>query len=208
MVAWILIEIISDPVLLARVKQEIADCATTTGEKGPELNVQEALALPLLNSCYTECLRLRASVQAIRELRTEIQLGGYTLKPGNLIMAPSWLAHYDEATWAVDGHGATTFYADRFIRPSKDGRRAVFHNPATAGQFFPYGGGAAICPGRFYARAEMLAAVALFLFRLDVQPVGFVDDGGRPSRKPAMGSETRGTMRLDRDLKVLLRRRQ
>lgn len=207
MVSWILIEIISDSVLLARVKQEIADYATTTGEKGAELDVQAALALPLLNSCYSECLRLRASVQAIRELRTEIQLGGYTLKPGNLIMAPSWLAHYDEATWAVDGHGATTFYADRFLRPGKNGQPSVFHNPATAGQFFPYGGGAAICPGRFYARAEMLAAVALFLFRLDVRPLGYVDDRGRPARKPAMGTETRGTMRLDSDLKVLLRPR-
>ncbi|KAK8108373.1 hypothetical protein PG984_014174 [Apiospora sp. TS-2023a] len=221
MVSWMLVEILSDPHLLSRVQQEIWNCTTTTTTKSdgedvsPDapaaLDVSRVLTLPLLNSVYAECLRMRASVQAIRELRTEIRLGGYTLKPGNLVMAPSCLAHYDEATWGVEGHPASVFYADRFLRPVKGGAQGSyqFYNPATAGQYFPYGGGAAICPGRFYAKAEMLVAVALFLFTLEVQPVGFVDaKGNHSTRGPSMGTETRGTMRLDRDLKVLFRRRE
>ncbi|KAK7961236.1 Cytochrome p450 family protein [Apiospora saccharicola] len=219
MVSWMLVEILSDPHLLSRVQQEIWNCTTptTTEDYGDDvrpdvpatLDVSRVLTLPLLNSVYAECLRMRASVQAIRELRTEIRLGGYTLKPGNLVMAPSCLAHYDEATWGLEGHPASVFYADRFLRPVKGGDGYQFYNPATAGQYFPYGGGAAICPGRFYAKAEMLVAVALFLFTLEVRPVGFVDGRGNPStRGPSMGTETRGTMRLDRDLKVLFRRRE
>ncbi|KAK8076796.1 Cholesterol 7-alpha-monooxygenase [Apiospora phragmitis] len=209
MVSWMLVEILSDAHLLSRVQQEILSCVTEEGESIAlaRLDVSRVLSLPLLNACYAECLRMRASVQAIRELRTEIRLGGYTLKPGNLVMAPSCLAHYDEATWGADGHPASVFCADRFLRPAKG--RYKFYNPATAGQYFPYGGGAAICPGRFYAKAEMLAAVALFLCTLEVQPVGFVDARGHPSSQgPSMGTETRGTMRLDKDLKILYRRRE
>lgn len=110
-------------------------------------------------------------------------------------MAPSWLSHYDES-WSTLSHPADTFYADRFLKNSTRGS-----------MFFPYGGGNAICPGRYYAKAEILAAVALFIFTFEIESVGFVDHKGRPSRKPGMGRETRGTMRLDRDLQVRLRKR-
>lgn len=198
-------EIISDYQLLARVQTELASVTTWTGED-PVLDTAKVQALPLLNSCYSECLRLRASVQAIRELRTDIELDGYMLKAGNLVMAPSWLAHYDEPTWSTAGHPANTFWADRFLSKNKSGE-TVYQNLASVGQYFPYGGGIAICPGRYYAKAEMLVAVAMFIVTFDIEFVGFVDFQGRASRKPAMGNETRGTMRLDRDLSLRIKRR-
>ncbi|KAK6823004.1 Cytochrome P450 [Apiospora arundinis] len=83
MVSWMLIEILSDPQLLFRVQQEILGCTPATQDiSSASLDVQRVLTLPLLNSCYAECLRMRASVQAIRELRTEIQMGGLHAQAG------------------------------------------------------------------------------------------------------------------------------
>ena len=118
MVSWILIEIISDRRLLARIRREI-DSATFISDAGAILDIAQVLGLPLLNACYSECVRLRASVQVVRELRNDTKLDGYTLKAGNLIMAPSWLAHYGEAVWAVDGHPAHTFWAERYLEEGR-----------------------------------------------------------------------------------------
>lgn len=197
MVSWILIEIISDLSLLKRVEDEVLT-ATTMTDSEPSLDLSQVGTLPLLNSCYSECLRLRASIQVVRELRNDMELDGYTLKAGNVVMAPSWLSHYDEA-WAMVSHPADTFYADRFLKKNC--------GSVKPGMFFPYGGGDAICPGRYYAKAEILAAVALFIFTFEIECVGFVNHNGLPSRKPGMGDETRGTMRLDRDLQIRLRKR-
>ena len=68
------------------------------------------------------------------------------------------------------------------------------HNPANSGQFFPYGGGAAICPGRVYARSEMLmaVAVAMLIFMFDIKMIGFVDGKGRPLAETVHGEGEQG----------------
>ncbi|KFY81326.1 hypothetical protein V500_11534 [Pseudogymnoascus sp. VKM F-4518 (FW-2643)] len=38
-----------------------------------------------------------------------------------------------------------------------------------AGQFIPYGGGENICPGRFYAKQEAMAGMALFLAKFEIE---------------------------------------
>ena len=144
----------------------------------------------------------------IRDINLPIEIGGYTLQPGNRVAAPVWLAHYDEAIWGREGHPASTFYAERFLHTDQDGN-SVFHNPAKPGQYFPFGGGSAACPGRFYAKNQIISAVAIFLWAFEVQFDGFVDLRGRPSSRgpQAGGREARGTLQLDRDMRVRIRRR-
>ena len=38
-----------------------------------------------------------------------------------------------------------------------------------AGQFIPYGGGENICPGRFYAKQEAMAGMAMFLAKFEIE---------------------------------------
>jgi cytochrome P450 len=52
---------------------------------------------------------------------------------------------------------------------SDTGNQPKFTADPVNGSFIPYGGGAKICPGRFYAKQESLGAMALFLTMFDIE---------------------------------------
>ena len=193
------------------------------------LDITALKALPVLNAVYQECLRLRTSVFVVRKLRAPIHdVDGYTLKKDNLVIAASYLAHRDPAFWGiVPKYPAHEFWAERWLpqplsysqtqTASNDSittqPEVLTHNSShsnvskSAGTFFPYGGGAAMCPGRNYARQEILAAVALFfaVFGDQIEPLHFVDRHGKYSeRGPELGQQARGVAKIDRDLLLKL----
>ena len=61
MAAWMLVEILKDPLLHARVVQSIADVQNARGQgvSREHLDADNVLRLPLLHAIYTECMRLR-----------------------------------------------------------------------------------------------------------------------------------------------------
>ncbi|MBE3048408.1 cytochrome P450 [Candidatus Bathyarchaeota archaeon] len=211
MTSWIIIEILRRPEIHRRINAEISTVinqdllsADTTNPTllRSAVNIPALKQLPLLNSIYLECLRLRSSVFVVRKLRNDLDLDGYTLRAGNLVLAPSYLAHKDPAVWSSPSHPPEELWPERFMQ--EHGKQSVPH----AGKFFPYGGGSAMCPGRNYAKQEILAAVALFFACFEVEPLHFVDGRGRRSeRGPEVGREARGVARIDRDLRVRLRRK-
>jgi cytochrome P450 len=200
MAAYMLIEMIHDPSLLSRVHDELGSVAGLGTACTTELDVTALCNLPLLNSVYKECLRLRASIPLTRRLNNDIEIDGYTLRAGNFILAPSWLSHQDEKIWSVPDHPANVFWAERFMH----NKEAV-----KAGDFFPYGGGNIICPGRFFAKQEILAAVAMIITSFDLAFVKNVHlDGTTSQRGPGIDDcESRGIISLDRDVVVRMRRR-
>ncbi|SPO01744.1 related to cytochrome P450 7B1 [Cephalotrichum gorgonifer] len=223
MTSWIIIEILRRPEIHQRIKAEVSTIINhallqSTDTTDPSsfssvIDIPALKQLPLLNSIYLECLRLRSSVFVVRKLRNAVELDGYTLRAGNLILAPSYLAHKDETVWSTPLHPAEELWPERFMQQQKqqpgggvDGKVGGPPN-LHAGKFFPYGGGSAMCPGRNFAKLEILAAVALFFGSFEVEPLHFVDARGRYSdRGPEVGKEARGVARVDRDLKVRLRR--
>ncbi|KAF7557880.1 hypothetical protein G7Z17_g254 [Cylindrodendrum hubeiense] len=213
MTSWVIIEILRRPELFQRIKEEVAAVVDMDGLKKRQaasgddsqslINIAELKKLPLLNSVYLECLRLRSSVFVVRKLRNSIELDGYMLKEGNLVLAPSYLAHNEPGVWASPAHPPEEFWPERFIKSSNGNAQSGI----SAGKFFPYGGGSAMCPGRNYAKQEILSAVVLFFSHFDVEPLHFIDRNGKPSeRGPEVGKEARGVARVDRDLLVRLRR--
>ncbi|KAK6827835.1 hypothetical protein PG987_011176 [Apiospora arundinis] len=203
MAAYMLIEMIHEPSLLRRIRDEVATVVGVHQGSSQNLDVAELCALPLLDSVYKECLRLRASIPLTRRLHKDIEIDGYTLRAGNFILAPSWLSHQDEDVWSVPGHPACEFWAERFMSSQKG---AAFK----AGNFFPYGGGNIICPGRFFAKQEILAAVAMVVASFDMEFVENVQLDGKPSeRGPGVDNcDSRGIISLDRDVVVRMRRLQ
>ncbi|KAM7198353.1 Cytochrome P450 [Rhypophila sp. PSN 637] len=201
MTSWIIIEILGRPEVYQRVLADIATVIKKDRVTGQvTVDIPALKKLPLLNSVYLECLRLRSSVFVVRKLRNSIEVDGYTLKADNLVLAPSYLAHKDPTVWATPQHPAQEFWPERFMPPSD--------STMNAGKYFPYGGGSAMCPGRNYAKQEILSAVALFFASFDIEVLHFVDRYGNPSnRGPEVGIEARGVARVDRDLLVKLRRR-
>ncbi|KAL9128334.1 MAG: hypothetical protein Q9217_002963 [Psora testacea] len=204
MTAYMLIEMVREPVLLHRVRGEVHSAlvpGTKPGSALVDIDIGKLVSLPLLNSIYNECLRLHSSIPISRRLREDIEIDGYTLKASNFLLAPSWLSHINEEVWTHSGHPASEFWAERFLQ--KDMRRVKL------GDYCPYGGGAVICPGRFFAKHEILAAVAMIVTIFDMEFVRYSRLDGRPAdRGPGMErAECRGIVSLDRDVIVTFRKR-
>ncbi|KAK3324364.1 cytochrome P450 [Cercophora scortea] len=209
---WALYELIKDPALFQEVKTEVLQAYTVdaaTGER--RIDVQKLGTLPLLQSVYTETLRIHMSLNLTREVNNPVVVEGYKLRKGAVMQAITQLAHLDEATWGREGHPASEFWAGRHLKYApgleKGGGGVVpeFFMAGKAGSFVPFGGGPSICPGRVFARQEILLTLAMIVTRFDVEFVAWTKLDGSPSDRPAhddpkyIGS---AAVPPDRDMKV------
>jgi cytochrome P450 len=132
-------------------------------------------------------------------MKQDMEFEGYVLKAGNAVIAPTWLGHRDESVWSTPDHPSDQVWPERFLNLDS----------IKPGDFFPFGTGVATCPARNYAKQEILSAVALMLFKFEIQPLHFVNpDGSVCDRSPEpLGGEGMGSGRPDRDLLVRMRKR-
>jgi len=198
----------SRPNLLPRVMKELRRARRSDGG----LDIPTLLNSPLLQSILNETLRLYADVLVTRELNHDIILPlakgkrHVLFKKDSLIMAPSWLGHHDDAAWSHPP--SNTFCAERFLTIDDKGIES-FTTTGTAGRLFPWGGGKSICPGRRFAKQEVLASVAMVLLEFEFELVGFVDEKGGAGGFPGLGAQFAGAgvVALGGDLSVRVRRR-
>ncbi|KAK1826202.1 cholesterol 7-alpha-monooxygenase [Podospora conica] len=87
----------------------------------------------------------------------------------------------------------------------EDDRTAKVVTAGTAGHFFPYGGGTKICPGRFFAKQEMVAAIAVLMREFEVE---LLDVEGSRKTRPDMKYFPAGSLPPDRAVPVRMRRRR
>ncbi|KAF4634070.1 hypothetical protein G7Y89_g4045 [Cudoniella acicularis] len=202
--SWILLEAIQDAKLLMALREEIMT-AVMQNKESPEdihLDIPKLLSLPLLSSVYTETLRLRISTTATRKLRNDLEVDGYILKAGNMVMVPSWLAHTDDE-WSTPSHPATSFWARRFLEGDGTVTSGKPISATHPGKYFPFGGGSSMCPGRFFAKQEVLAAVALMIAKFEMEFVGYVTHEGKKSERgprPDLKNAGSGALVPDGDL--------
>jgi cytochrome P450 len=150
-----LMEIIKDPFLLRAARNEVATVTTTDPETGkPAIDSQKVVALPLLQSIFTETLRLRINFNIMRDVKQPITLDGHRIPQGSLLQAPMQVAHYNEAVWDAEGHPAAEFWAERHIKPADGSGRRVYSMAGSPTSYSPFGGGANMCPGRHLANLE------------------------------------------------------
>ena len=211
---WMLMHILhsdGEKTLLSRVMEELKGAERDDGS----LDVPTLIALPLLQSIFHEVLRIYADVLVSRELREDITLpledkkGRMLLKKNGVVMAVSWLAHRDETLWTDPP--CNQFYAERFLRTDLETGHRLFSTGGTSGKFFPFGGGKTICPGRVFAKQEVLVSVASVLLSFEMQPLGFVDEQGRSSQNfPGLGKTYPGSgiMVMDGDMRVKIKGRR
>jgi hypothetical protein len=206
---WMLFHIIMSPQdLLPRVLSEISTAQNPNGT----LNIPKLTALPLFLSIYTETLRMYVAVNVTREIHADFVIDGHLLKKGNTIMAPSWLGHRDPDVWTKlhpDHPPVDVFYAERFLR--QEGDKTVCSTAGLNGKYFPYGGGAHICPGRVFAKQEILAAVAMVLLSFDFEFVGWVNPFSKDKEerfpRTKKGYVGNGVVAADRDMRVRIKRK-
>ena len=113
-----------------------------------------------------------------------------------LIMIPSRTIHMDSSVWSTGAggmHPLNEFWAERFLVHSDepgsgpamqsgvvvekknvmakmDQREGGgnFSMSGVAGSWIPYGGGQMLCPGRHFAKQEILLSVAMISFMFDI----------------------------------------
>lgn len=215
---WMLMHILDPrkPDLRARVLAEIEPCATRGDGDGDAigLDTQRLAGSPVMQSVFHETLRLYTDVLVTRELFEDVTLplgGGddkkgrqVLLRKGTRVVAPTLMSHWDSGHFSDPP--AHVFSPDRYLVPAdpekKEGGERVFSSASDDGRVWPWGGGKTICPGRLFAKQEVMTAVALVLLSFDVEPV---DDmsykiPGLAEAKPGTGGLAPGG-----DVKVWLR---
>jgi cytochrome P450 len=184
------IEIFKDPELLVRVRDELENMTTTPDERTTWM--EELGNIPLMQSIYAEVLRLRTGVQTVfRDNRADIHINEWRFPKKSLIIVPTVEAHTDETYWNTRNgkHPLNRFWADRFLAypgdpqsgPSREANPAreknaaksrsgpKFVNVGSSDAWIPYGVGERACPGRFFARRQMLAFCAIVVKNYDIK---------------------------------------
>ncbi|KAH8890157.1 cytochrome P450 [Thozetella sp. PMI_491] len=214
---WGIMELAKDPALFQAVRAEVATAYVTDPVTGERLiDPQKMLSLPLLQSVYIELLRMHVAMHITREITQPTVLCGYELEKGALVQAPSELAHFDEEIWGASGHPASEFWAERHIQyeevtdeTGKVTRVPRFALVGRANDFFPYGGGISMCPGRYFAKQEIMLTLAMFASRFDIEFVGWTQLDGSPSDRPAKDHDKflgAAAMPPDRDMQIRWKR--
>ncbi|EOA92018.1 uncharacterized protein SETTUDRAFT_30505 [Exserohilum turcica Et28A] len=93
------------------------------------------------------------------------------------VQAPSWVCHHDDRLWP--GVPANMFHVDWYLAFDAATQKTVFSTAGSAGKLFPFGGGKSICPGRNFAKQEVLGAVATILDQFRFEPLNFISLDGR-----------------------------
>lgn len=139
-------ELVQDQEALQAVREELKAAFTTDAEiKSMCFDPQKVVALPILQSVYTETLRLHMSINITREIVEPTQFEGYVLEKGAIIQGPSEVVHYDEKHWGTEGHPASEFWAFRHIKWVRKGEGGEatkvpqFTMAGRAAEFIPYG---------------------------------------------------------------------
>jgi cytochrome P450 len=161
------------------------------GGEGPTpFDVQKLTKSPLLQSIFTETLRLRVHIYNSRCTGNEdFQINNWFIPKKSVVFVSSTPAHMEATEWNTgrnNKHPLDSFWADRFVvypndpfsGPNKrrsDSKIPTNQGPhfqldgSMAGRFIPFGGGAYTCPGRHFAKREVLLTCAMLVNSLDVE---------------------------------------
>ncbi|KAI7090220.1 hypothetical protein KC356_g1639 [Hortaea werneckii] len=182
---WLLAHLLSPtspPDLLPRVMEELKSAQRPDGS----VDVPALTKLPLLNSAFHETLRLYVDLLIVRQVDSSVTLAGlHHVRQGEHVMAPSWMTHRDPDTFAQPD----AFDPERFLSEDPGTGKLSYNTSKSAGSYFPFGGGHYMCPGRIFAKQEVLGSVATLLLNLDVTFVEFVREKGGRYSSAGRGSE-------------------
>ena len=90
-------------------------------------------------------------------------------------------------------------------RSAEDDKLATVVTAGTQGHLYPYGGGVKMCPGRFFAKQEMLASIAVLLYEFEIE---IIDFKAAARARPDAKYFPIGAMPPDRKVPIRIRRRQ
>jgi cytochrome P450 len=143
---WYLLS--ENPEAEARLHEELDG---VLGRRSP--NMADVERLPYTRAVVAESMRLYPPAWAIaRRALTELELGGYRITRGSIVVTSPWIVHRD-ARWFPE--------PERF-----DPERWLADDPARPrSAYFPFGGGTRLCIGERYAWIEGMLVLATLASR-------------------------------------------
>lgn len=186
--------------------------------------------MPVSQAVYAEVLRVRVSVFIARKAKKDMDFAGWSIRKGERVSASSLTRARDEDIWNAgtveEPHSLDDFWADRFlVYPGKPHSGPLKNPPATrktdqgneieedgprfsmtglTNTWIPYSGGARLCPGRHFAKREMIVTTATAISLLDIELM--TPQGWRP--QPDASTFGGGTMPVKGKIPCRIRRRR
>ena len=162
-----------------------------------------------------EIMRLYISLTLIRDSEeSDLCLNEWIIPKKSLILIPGQSVHRSQKLWEGIGKAGTeesspypsvdTFCAERFLKYPEKGGEPFFSAENLTGYWIPYSGGSNICLGRYYAKQEIIGAMAIMLTLFDIEILGD-ENIGEPDAERIFGF---GVMKPKRNVPVRMRRRQ
>ncbi|KAK0486232.1 cytochrome P450 [Armillaria novae-zelandiae] len=155
---WLLLQIATIPGLADRIRKSITAAFDSNGKV---IDVELLVNDPLLRSTFNETLRIFSCSMSTRLVMEDTIISDYTFRKGAVVKCPIRPHHWDPEIWGPD---VEEFVPDRFIRDPGNGLLK-----GDAKLVRPFGGGASLCPGRFFASYEVLSFVGALLFKYDIK---------------------------------------
>ena len=200
---WTVLHTLLDSQLVDRARKEIDPCVTPRdgATSHVDFDIEKLTSSPLLQSMFAETMRLRTANLVVRTPRQNIQSGPYNFTKGRMIMISAAASSLDPRLWndgtESEPHPLKTFWADRFlayphdphsgplnhdrardkeasVEAKLDGPR--FTTNGLGGEYMPFGGGTSVCPGRHFAKNQVICGLAVLLALFDFElcvPAGF-----------------------------------
>ncbi|NXY74010.1 CP8B1 hydroxylase, partial [Glareola pratincola] len=176
---WLLFYLMKHPEAMKAVKEEVDKVARENGQEvklgSPPINITRDMLnqTPLLDSAVEETLRLVAAPILVRAVLQDTSLKTssgreYTLRKGDRLALFPHISVQMNPEIHPEPH---KFRYDRFVNP--DGTKKDFYKNGKRLKYFnmPWGAGVSICPGRFFATAEIKLFVFLMLSYYDLELV-------------------------------------
>jgi cytochrome P450 len=176
---WFLFEILNSEALLRRARDDIESSKTLT----KSIDATKIVNNPLLQSIYAEVLRLHSASLLTRSSKQEHKLDDWVIPKDQAVMISTHVEHRSSYWNTVDPrsgihHPPSSFYAERFLIRDEHGQKG-FSVDGKQGRWLPYGMGEHMCPGRHFAKYEMMFVFAVVVDVFDIElriPKGWKPD--------------------------------
>ncbi|NWQ80236.1 CP8B1 hydroxylase, partial [Columbina picui] len=176
---WLLLYLMKHPEAMTAVKDEVDKVSRESGQEqkpgSPPINVTRDMLnqTPVLDGALEETLRLVAAPLLVRAVLQDTNLKTssgteYVLRKGDRVALFPRISVQMNPEIHPEPH---KFKYDRFVNP--DGTKKEFYKNGKRLKYFnmPWGAGVSICPGRFFALAEIKLFVFLMLSHYDLELV-------------------------------------
>lgn len=175
---WMVLHIFARPALVTAIREELEAITVSTRDRTTEATMSiKAIvkSCPLLHAVFKEVLRLYSDNFATRVVQSDTVLADeYFLKKGSIVQVSGGIIHADRRIWGSD---VASFRPERHLNSASKStnEKSNTEQPASVhpAAFRAFGGGATLCPGRYFAVNEIIALVAMIITLFDISgPAG------------------------------------